>query len=54
MVEIHGGGYTFGNSVIIAPGDAFVNASKGNLIYVSIQYRLSLLGFLGGKRSSTE
>lgn len=25
-----------------------VNASNGNMIYVSIQYRLGLLGFLGG------
>lgn len=25
-----------------------VNASSGNIIYVSIQYRLGLFGFLGG------
>lgn len=26
-----------------------VNGSNGNLIYVSIQYRLGLFGFLGGR-----
>ena len=31
------------------PGDAMVNGSNGNLIYVSIQYRLGLFGFLGGR-----
>lgn len=47
LVQIHGGGYTAGNAQSY-PGDALVNASNGNLIYVSIQYRLGLLGFLGG------
>ncbi|KAI6890585.1 hypothetical protein KC318_g1264 [Hortaea werneckii] len=47
MVQIHGGGYTQGNAQSY-PGDAMVNASNGNLIYVSIQYRLGLFGFLSG------
>lgn len=48
MVQIHGGGYTEGNGAYSYPGDALVNASNGQLIYVSIQYRLGLFGFLGG------
>ena len=47
MVQIHGGGYTIGNAESY-PGDALVNASNGQLIYVSVQYRLGLFGFLGG------
>ncbi|QIW96956.1 hypothetical protein AMS68_002474 [Peltaster fructicola] len=47
MVQIHGGGYTLGNAQSY-PGDALVHASNGSVVYVSIQYRLGLLGFLGG------
>ncbi|KAK4560706.1 hypothetical protein LTR86_005284 [Recurvomyces mirabilis] len=47
MVQIHGGGYTQGNAQSY-PGDAMVNSSNGNMIYISIQYRLGLLGFLAG------
>ena len=47
LVQIHGGGYTAGDTQTY-PGDALVNASNGNIIYVSIQYRLGIFGFLGG------
>lgn len=47
VVQIHGGGYTVGNALSY-PGDAMVNASAGGIIYVSIQYRLGIFGFLGG------
>lgn len=47
VIQIHGGGYTTG-SAQTAPGDAVVHASNGGLIYVSIQYRLGLFGFLAG------
>ncbi|ROW07763.1 hypothetical protein VMCG_03431 [Cytospora schulzeri] len=47
MVQIHGGGFTTGNA-LTAPGDAMVNASDGGLIYVAIQYRLGIFGFLAG------
>lgn len=52
VVQIHGGGYTVGNALSY-PGDALVNASAtgtdtGGIIYVSIQYRLGIFGFLGG------
>ncbi|RFU34129.1 hypothetical protein B7463_g2215, partial [Scytalidium lignicola] len=40
--------YTIGSSETITPGDALVYQSKGSLIYVSIQYRLGVCGFLGG------
>lgn len=46
MVQIHGGGYTSGNAQSY-PGDAMVAASNGTMIYVSIQYRLGIFGFLG-------
>lgn len=42
-----GGGYTEGNAQSY-PGDAMVNASDGKMIYVSIQYRLGIFGFLSG------
>ena len=48
LLQIHGGGYTTGNAAYSYPGDAIVNASAGSLIYVSIQYRLGMWGFLGG------
>ena len=45
LVNIHGGGYTLG-SAASTTGEAFINASSGALIYVSIQYRLGAFGFL--------
>jgi carboxylesterase type B len=45
LVQIHGGGYDQGNSQS-NPGYMMVNQSMGNLIYVSIQYRLAAFGFL--------
>lgn len=47
FVQIHGGGYTEGSAQSY-PGDALVHASAGGLIYVSIQYRLGIYGFLAG------
>ncbi|OCK94390.1 alpha/beta-hydrolase [Cenococcum geophilum 1.58] len=47
MVQIHGGGYVRGSSATY-PGNALVYQSCGNLIYVSIQYRLGPFGFLAG------
>ena len=40
---IHGGGFQFGDSVEF-PGDHLAQA--GNVVFVSVQYRLGLLGFL--------
>ncbi|OZJ02627.1 hypothetical protein BZG36_03829, partial [Bifiguratus adelaidae] len=45
FVEIHGGGYTAGNAEAV-PGDALVHRANGTMIFVGIQYRLGLLGFL--------
>jgi len=43
MVWIHGGGYNIGStSVPLYSGDAFVN---DGILFVSIQYRLNVLGF---------
>lgn len=47
LVQIHGGGYTTGSAQSY-PGDALVHASNSGLIYVSIQYRLGIYGFLAG------
>lgn len=48
MVQIHGGGYTQGNSEYY-PGFEIVEHSQGSLIYVSIQYRLGPWGFLASE-----
>ncbi|KAK4998932.1 hypothetical protein LTR66_001922 [Elasticomyces elasticus] len=48
LVQIHGGGYTLG-SAQTAPGDALVHASNGSMIYVAMQYRLGVFGFLAGE-----
>lgn len=45
LVQIHGGGYDQGNSQS-NPGYMLVNQSMGDMIYVSIQYRLAAFGFL--------
>ncbi|OJJ07741.1 hypothetical protein ASPVEDRAFT_877842 [Aspergillus versicolor CBS 583.65] len=47
LVQIHGGGYTSGYGRLV-PGNALVFQSRGDLIYVSVQYRLGAYGFLGG------
>lgn len=47
VVQIHGGGYTTGSAQTY-PGDALVHASAGGILYVSIQYRLGIYGFLAG------
>ncbi|KAF2493352.1 alpha/beta-hydrolase [Lophium mytilinum] len=48
IVQIHGGGYTLGSAALF-PGDAMVNQSSGTVIYVIIQYRLGVFGFLAGE-----
>ncbi|RMJ16970.1 hypothetical protein CDV36_003313 [Fusarium kuroshium] len=47
LVMIHGGGYLAG-STQFTTGDSLVHQSNGSVIYVSVQYRLGALGFLGG------
>ncbi|PSR78386.1 Alpha/Beta hydrolase protein [Coniella lustricola] len=47
VVQIHGGGYTTG-SALSYPGDSLVHASSGGIIYVAMQYRLGVYGFLAG------
>ena len=47
MLILCSGGYVGGNSESY-PGYALVNQSEGNVIYVSIQYRLGAFGFLAG------
>lgn len=48
IVQIPAGGYVVGSSSTV-PGDRIVNWSNGSLIYVEIQYRLGMFGFLGGE-----
>ncbi|KIW96658.1 uncharacterized protein Z519_02049 [Cladophialophora bantiana CBS 173.52] len=48
LFTIHGGGYVGGSAPFSYPGDALVNRSNGNIIYVGIQYRLGMFGFMGG------
>ncbi|KAF3057560.1 Cholinesterase [Trichoderma lentiforme] len=48
LVYIHGGGYITGNS-ISSDGSDFTKYAQGNVIWVSIQYRLGAYGFLNPK-----
>jgi carboxylesterase type B len=45
--SIHGGGYVGGPAPFSYPGDVLVNQSDGNTIFVGIQYRLAMFGFIG-------
>ena len=45
MVRIHGGGFTQGSSYA-SPGSAIVDTANGSMIFVSMQYRLGVFGFL--------
>ncbi|KAF6814790.1 triacylglycerol lipase [Colletotrichum musicola] len=45
LVNIHGGGYVGG---VPENGDAFVHQAQGEVIFVAIQYRLGVFGFLAG------
>ncbi|GJC85872.1 lipase 2 [Colletotrichum liriopes] len=46
LVNIHGGGYVSGTP---PAGDAFVHQAQGEVIFVAIQYRLGVFGFLAGE-----
>ncbi|KAB2577656.1 Carboxylesterase patB [Lasiodiplodia theobromae] len=48
FVMLHGGGYTVGSPELVSPGDAIVHKANGSLIFVEVQYRLGLFGFLAG------
>jgi carboxylesterase type B len=47
LLEIHGGGYTQGSAQSPRP-DAMLWRANGTLIWVSVQYRLGMFGFLAG------
>lgn len=47
VVDIHGGGYTGGNSTS-EDGTSLVSYANGSIIFISIQYRLGAYGFLAG------
>ncbi|KAI5887766.1 alpha/beta-hydrolase [Schizophyllum commune H4-8] len=54
LVWIHGGGYHTGSSSGYPggepySGDDLIRAAKGEIVVVTIQYRLGVLGFLAGK-----
>lgn len=48
VVQIHGGGYNIGSS-LTSDGTQFTAVANGSLIYVQIQYRLGLYGFLSSR-----
>ncbi|KAN0096299.1 alpha/beta-hydrolase [Hyaloscypha variabilis] len=48
LVWIHGGGYTLGWKTEYGTGGGLIRASNGGIIYVAINYRLGIFGFLGG------
>ena len=45
MVWIHGGGYTFGSSQELPSYDGENLAREGEIVYVSVNHRLNILGF---------
>ncbi|KZT55321.1 alpha/beta-hydrolase, partial [Calocera cornea HHB12733] len=45
LLQIHGGGYVK-NNADANPGDFLIKQSSGSIVYVSIQYRLGVYGFL--------
>jgi len=45
MVWIHGGGYTFGSSQELPSYDGENISKKGDIVYVSVNHRLNVLGF---------
>ena len=47
MVFIHGGGFVMGSGALaMLTGDNLVAMAGGDIVYVSINYRLGALGFL--------
>ncbi|CAN6675169.1 hypothetical protein TRVA0_102S00100 [Trichomonascus vanleenenianus] len=46
LVQIHGGGYAQWH---LDEGDGLVHMAAGEMIYVSLQYRLGMFGFLAGE-----
>ncbi|KAJ5591890.1 carboxylesterase type B [Penicillium hispanicum] len=48
IVQIHGGGYVTGNS-LNEDGSQFVSYANGSVVWVQIQYRLGVSGFLGSQ-----
>jgi carboxylesterase type B len=48
VVKIHGGGFAQGRSDYI-PGFNLISHTRGGIVYVSIQYRLGVYGFLASK-----
>ena len=46
MVWVHGGGYTIGTLADAGSTAADALARRGDLVFVSINYRLGALGFL--------
>ncbi|KAJ7699486.1 alpha/beta-hydrolase, partial [Mycena metata] len=53
IVYLHGGGYDAGN-ISLYPTQDFVSLSGGEVIAVSVQYRLGVFGFLAGKKVKEE
>ncbi|KAH8799840.1 acetylcholinesterase precursor [Xylogone sp. PMI_703] len=54
MLWIHGGGYTLGWKTQYGSGAGLLKASKDGVIYIAINYRLGLFGFLSGPSFQTE
>ena len=48
LVEIHGGGYTQGSAQSPRP-DSMMWRANGTFVWVSLQYRLGMFGFMAGR-----
>lgn len=52
VVDIHDDGYTFGQAN--DNGTYLIKQSEDSIVYVSIQYRLGIFGFLGGEQVAND
>ncbi|KAM0799461.1 Alpha/Beta hydrolase protein [Usnea florida] len=52
MVNIHGGGFFIGDKATLYPPQGLLAASENEMIFVSMNYRLTAFGFLGGLDSA--
>ncbi|KIW20224.1 hypothetical protein PV08_00799 [Exophiala spinifera] len=50
LVWIYGGGYTAGSKELFGTGAGLLARSAEPIIYVALNYRLGIYGFLGGRR----
>ncbi|CAF9902947.1 MAG: hypothetical protein HETSPECPRED_000065 [Heterodermia speciosa] len=53
LVNIHGGGFFIGDKTTLYDPQGLLGASKNEIVFVSMNYRLTAFGFLGGLGNAT-